>query len=587
MATTPQVVNVYPAPDSKGIVLSDRVIVTFDQEMDETTINSGTFVLLGRETTTTFSPIDITPFDTAGFEDEDILSSPYVTGYIKGTITFQKVDISGGSVDDSTMDYTGAGNLWLTQAIFTPDKPLEPNSDYTAILAGDESATDSFASGIKTRTVFDTQKTAGTGNAEIIFYGGFTGSVNSSYTVQFTSAGAVGVAEYVWWEDSDPLTVYQGISTTGERELEYGVYVSCEPDGSFAVGDTFNVVVVPAITLENNYRWSFSTGSGSIQTPPSSFSASGIDALTTPDYNPSSFYVSSTLPRDREYGVDISTDPYVGEEITITFSENLDLDSITDDRIEIISESATGEEDIQATGVLAYSASATENIITISLDPGQLFENNIITIKLLKEIQSEDSIQLNADYTFFFSTTYNPLYTSKRRIYLDLGNLVANVPEETIMLAILEASRAANSLSFVTYHSNQQYFEFARREYTTCLAELLLLKGIMGDVGLSDRMSKTLGDLSVSRGGLGLNDRKQKLEDCVAYWQTPLSTGGIITPGASLLPQVAVKGRYAEDAIAVCRQWQETSGPYTNSTPAANHKTYASGRRRLRTFRKR
>jgi hypothetical protein len=48
---------------------------------------------------------------------------------------------------------------------------------------------------------------------------------------------------------------------------------------------------------------------------------------------------------------------------------------------------------------------------------------------------------------------------------------------------------------------------------------------------------------------------------------------------------VAVKGRLAEDAIVVHRQWEPTSGI---GIPAANSEHgYLSERRRLRTFRRR
>jgi hypothetical protein len=39
------IINVSPAPNSIGIILKEQVVVTFDQEMDHSTINDGTFVL--------------------------------------------------------------------------------------------------------------------------------------------------------------------------------------------------------------------------------------------------------------------------------------------------------------------------------------------------------------------------------------------------------------------------------------------------------------------------------------------------------------------------------------------------------------
>lgn len=587
MATTPNILNVSPAPNAQGIILLDKITVTFDQAMDETTINDGTFVLAGPERSTIFSPIDLTPFDVAGFDDEEINSSPYVQGYVKGTISFERVNASGGIVED--LDYTGLGNLWQTKAIFTPENPLEPDKEYYITIAGDETPDDDFESGARTCTVFDTQKTSGTGNAVLNFYGGYTGSVRREYIVEITSAGAVGTAQYDWWDENDPLTAYQGVTTTGERELEDGVFVTCEPDGSFEVGDTFHVVVVPSIVLEDNYKWTFSTGNGSVQTPPSTFSASGIDSITDSEGSTAiTFTVNEIVPSEREYGVEISTDPYAGESIVLTFSDTIDATTAIGN-IDVVSESANGDNSIFATGILDYNATVAGNTITIVLDPGQLYINNIVIITIDKDLSNEDSVSLGSDYVSYYSTPYSPLYTGLRRIQLDLGDLIADVPEETIMLAILEASLYADAISFTMPSANLSYFNFARKEFTTCMAELILLKGLMGDTSLNERMTKSLGDLKVSRGGgnLDLSERRDQLEDCIANWQVPLTTGGNITPGASILPAVAVKGSTAEDRMSVHRQWEPTSGIGTNQMSAANSTVYQSGRRRSRTFRKR
>jgi len=590
LSSTPQIIDVYPAPDALGIPIGQQIKVTFNQEMDLTTLNEGTIVVVGPDLSNQFGPIDINPFDEPGFEDEDILSSPYVSGYVKGTISFMRVNASGGTVDDSEVDYTGAGDLWQTVAIFTPDKPLEPDKQYSVYVAGDEAPTDNFDSGCRTRTVFDTEKTAGTGTATITFSGGYTGDSNTTYVVRILSEGTTGNAEYEWWDANDPLTAYEGTTSTGVRELENGISIRCSSDGTFAIGDTFEVVVVPAIVLPNNYRWNFYTGSGSVATPPSSSSASGIDSLGSSTSSTSTFTVTEIDPAEAKYGVAISTDAYVGESITITFSDVLDSDTVADN-LHVRAEPANGDIlHIEYTEELEYTATVSANTISIVLDPGQLFVNNIVVITLDAEMASNDSVELGSEYVSYFSTLYEPLYASVRRIQLDLGPLISDVPIETIMFAILEGSIAADVLTFVTEYPNYRYFEFARMNYATCYAEWILLRGLSGDATLSDRMSKTLGDLTVSRGGgaENLSDKIKELEDCIAYWQVPLQTGGEVTPGASLLPEVAVKGSTAADNISVNRQWEPTSGigVYSNHS-AANDTVYSSGRRRLRTFRRR
>jgi hypothetical protein len=593
MATTPNIVDVYPANGAKGIPIGDQVTVTFDQEMDEDTINTGTFVLTGPDEAPVFGPVDVTPFDVPGFEDEDILSSPYFAGYVKGTISFSWVDASGGVVDDDLEDTTGAGDLWQTVAIFTPDKPLKPNVEYKVILLGDEAPADDFDTGIKTRTVFDTEFT-GSGTGRLTFHGGYTGDEDRTYVVEITSGGSTGDAEYIWWKTSDPLTTYAGITSTGARELEDGVYILCDADGTFTTGDQFQAVVVPALTLENNYNWSFFTGSGSILTPPSTSPTSGIESVAgniVGSGTYSSFSVTEISPEDGEYGIPISEDPYAGETITVTFSDDPNPATLAGDAISVKSIPANGDWDtFDATGDLEFVASLVDNVLTIDLDPGQLLENNIVILELDKSIADADGVTLGTDLEFYFGTTYTPLYSSERRIRLDIGPLITDVPEETIMLAILEASLQAEANTLSTVIHNYTYFKQARWQYTTCLAEMTLVKALLGDTSLSDGMSKRLGELSVTRtGGTDyLLNLLAKLEDCAFGWETSIQTGGDVTRGTSLRPRVSVKGALAEDAIVVHRQWEPTSslGP-TDRMAAANANVYSSGRRDLKTFRRR
>lgn len=584
----PSIINVYPANGSKGIVLSDTIRVTFNQEMDTTSINSGTFIVGGPDNSSIFSPLDITPFDLPGLTEENKESFPYFAAPISGTITFKRVDIYGNEIDDSIKDYNGDGSLWRTQAIFTPSVPLEPNKDYFVLIAGDEDTTDAFDSGVKSRSIFDTEKTAGTGNANLNFYGTYTGNSNQEYVIKFISAGTVGVATYQWWKKSDPLTVYNGISTTGERELEDGVMVTCDPDGSFAIGDQFEVLVLPGVPLENNYKWEFSTSNGAIEVPPSTSPASGIESITTSTGISEQFHVSSISPIEGYYGLEISDSLYIGEQIVITLSEDVDSTTV-EDNISIISEQVIVDSTITATGILEWTGTVSGGVITINLDPAQLYNNNIIIVKIGTGLKNTDGDSLGSVFTSYFTTPYTPLYTNEHRIYLDLGALVSDIPESTIMAAILEASFMADGITFTSI-VNSRYYELARREFVTCMAELILLRGLSGNAALSSKMSKTLGDLKVSRdgGSLKISDKIEDKEDCIARWQQVLTTGGELTPGNSLKPIYAVKGRTAIDAIQVGREWCSGHGISGYSrTGASNTSINKGGRRRIKTFRKR
>ena len=592
MATVPSVVNVYPANGSVGIPIGDQFTVTFDQEMDEDSINTGTFVLTGPDQGLFFGG-EMNPFEEPGLNESDILDSPYFGGFVKCTVSFSRVDASGSPVADSAVDYTGAGNLWRTVATLTPQAPLSPNKEYSLLVAGDEDITNAFDSGVRTRTVFDAEPISVTGTGTIIPGGGFTGETGKTYIVEIIVGGQTGNAVYQWWEESDPLTTYNGITVTGRRELENGLYITCDHDGTFVVGDQWKIVCVPFYSMLSTYKWVFNTGSGSIVVPPSTSSTSGITALgASSTVSSSTFGVVSVSPEGGEYGITISTDPYVGERIEFTMTDTNPVDPLTlVDAIAVRSEPATGVDDslgVAYTGDLDFTVSLVgSNIIRIDLDPGQLYQNNIVIITLDSTIADDEANTLGSEYITYFSTTYSPLYTGLRRIRLDLGSLISDVQDETIMLAILEASMMVDAITFVSVTDNATYRNMARREYTTCLAELIIVKGISSDATASDKMTKRLGDLSVSRGGVGagLADTKKELESCIDYWKIAVQTGGEITPDTSVKPGSTVKGANAEDAIAVGRQWESTSGlgyyrPSTNTSVRGS-----SSRRALKTWR--
>jgi hypothetical protein len=352
----PTILNVSPANSAQGIALGDRVVVTFDQAMDETTINTGTFILTGPDQDFVFGP-DFTPLDQPGIEDEGILESPYYPGFVQGVITFQRVNASFSPVD--VTDYTGQGSLYYTQAIFTPSQPLAPGVKYTVIVSGDENTSDDYDAGVSACTVFDTKLVSVAGSGRLEFGGGFSGSTDKTYTVEITAGGATGNAEYIWWEEADPLTTFPGITTTGRRELENDVWIECDPDGNFTIGDTFKAVCKPPVTMAVNYRWEFHTGSGAIVTPSSDQSTTGIaDAVAE------HLEIVSMDPDLRSTNVD----PATISVITITFNKVLDATTITDDAVRVRSEPVNGDPGFTAEGEIAKILDVSGNTLTIQIN---------------------------------------------------------------------------------------------------------------------------------------------------------------------------------------------------------------------------
>ena len=215
-----------------------------------------------------------------------------------------------------------------------------------------------------------------------------------------------------------------------------------------------------------------------------------------------------------------------------------------------------------------------------------LLENNIVFIELDETIEATDESTLESTELLYFTTTYNPLYSSVRRIRLDMGPLASDLYDDTINLAIFEASLSANEMNYA--FGTGEYFNYARREYTTCLAEQTLYKALSGDSSIFGKMSKHLADLKVFRASSPqLEKNLEDLGDCIEKWARIIQSGGEKGTYTSIMPGISVKGANSVDAIAVARQWQPMSG--VDRMPAANQAgrgNYYSSRKGRKGFKK-
>lgn len=561
------VLDVYPANSAQGIPIGDSVTALFDIELDADSVNEGTFLLLAPDKDVVFGA-ELSPLVTPETSTKDILNSPYFTGYVEGDITVQYVNDSGGEIESY-----GPSSSARTKIIFTPKRPLAPNVQYTALILGDEDQDGDFDSGVKSRTVFDTLEVNVVGNGSMTFGGGYVGS-SDLYHVKITKAGSVGTAEYEWWKESDPLVVYDGVSTTGKRELENGLYVQFDHDGVLEVGDEWRVNVVPYELMDTSYRWSFYTGSGSISTPPSNSSASGIDALSQTAEVPLS--VSFIEPDGTNLDPDSIT------QIIVKFSKDLDVTTITDSSVTLVAESVNGDSDIDAAGTLDKTLSASNSTLTIDIST-DLLENNIVELTLDDSIKAVDGTSLESDYSGYFTTTYNPLYSSVRKVRLGLGPVAKDISNDAINLAIFEASLKADAIDFQTNHSNIKYFKYMRQEYVTCLAEYIILSALLGDGSLTSGFKKTLGDLSISRYSdtEGLNKKLEDLTECIEQGEAVIKSGG-----DSVRPSWSVKGLVASDRITTERIWSKPTHRQPHRSASNTTTKGANSRRRRRDFRR-
>ena len=210
----------------------------------------------------------------------------------------------------------------------------------------------------------------------------------------------------------------------------------------------------------------------------------------------------------------------------------------------------------------------------------QLFLNDIVQVTVASGLQATDGTFLEEEYNLEFLTTTSPSYSSTRKVRLEIGAFINQLPDDILQLGILEASLEADVLTFAPVSVNTPLFKHARREFVTCAASQILLT----NVGSLLLRTKTLADLHVEYDTNGIRDSMNRLEDCMDKWEPQIIAGG--GARASAQPKMVVKGQNDVDRPLMSRMWQSTDhGDISRRIPAANTTTNDSRtRRQKRTF---
>jgi hypothetical protein len=566
---------IHPTVSGISIPTNDTVWVVFDREIDEYSLESS-FFLAGPDNDIWIGP-DLNIYkDRVSIQDPDeTLLSPGYTGFVPGTISIEKLNTSDYG-RYSGYDYTGNGSSYRTKVIFAPTQRLSPDTEYTVYLSGDDDGSADTDSGICSRTVFDTLKGSNLGTGSATFYGGYNGVINDVFNVRVTVAGEPDSAEYLWWKSSDPLIVHGPLKAREKKVLlSDGVEIAFST-GTYSINDSFTVVVKTPSYFEGNLAWPFTTGSGNIQTLPDSTATTVTGTpIETSSTTTSELTVLSTTPADQDTNQTI-TEPFL---ITLNFSEDIDPLSITDDTFSIITEPVNGQDannTITFSGVIPFEYEVDGDTITLSIDEDLLFTNNVVTVNIDSSIASTLGNTLAEDYEFYFTTTYSPLYSSVRKVRLEIGAFIQDIPDDTVNLAIFEASLEADLMIWNTGTSNANYLNFAKRQFVTCKAAEILLNNILG--GSSTLKSKSLGDFSVAydTSGSNINDIMDKINACLGKWLPVLQAAGYPTQE----PAMFIKGELDPDRPAIGRGWDTTFG--AEDVPAANIKVKYSNSRRYK-----
>lgn len=212
---------------------------------------------------------------------------------------------------------------------------------------------------------------------------------------------------------------------------------------------------------------------------------------------------------------------------------------------------------------------STQSDAALATPAAQIAENQQIVITVSGLIEDTDGNALGDDQEFYFTTKYTPMYSSIRRMRLEIGSYLKDLPDDTINLAIYVASKEADALSFAK-DSGTEIYRMARRQWATCRAAEILLNNLINGAG-GLLKSKRLADFSVEYDSKAIDNILSKVRECQARWEPELMTGG----AAVQTPRGVVKGEYDPDRPDVGRLWDAGDG-----YPLGNGRVLYPGSRR-------
>lgn len=324
-----------------------------------------------------------------------------------------------------------------------------------------------------------------------------------------TQTTMVGLDELLNKDDIAATTVVSGTYTFDV--VDNKSVVTFTPGAPLAQNASFQAILSTSIkgqddsNLDSIYKWSFETTASGVITPPGD--ASDIAQVpyrstwVTPLTAPREVYLEavSANPSNGSSNLPISTSI-----VTIEFNKALDPNILTTKPWQLVALPVDGDPALnQSSGLLSYSATIIDDKtlkFTITQTKTPLFKNNLVTITFGNIAATDGSTVEEPPLEYFFTTTYDPLYTTARMVRSRIGAFINEVRDDTINLAIYDASRITEyQIPTIPEGLAQAYIdqiEFWKTEYAKVCACLTVL---LNSPSIAFRQkSKLIGDMEVT-----------------------------------------------------------------------------------------
>jgi len=366
---TPPIVSLTdPANLETNVPLNQKVAATFSKTMDATTITSGTFTL--RQGTTSVSGFTSYSGTTAIFAPANNLAPNTV---YTATITTGATDLAGNALANNyEWSFTTGAAVVITPPIVSSTDPA--NAEIGVPLNQKIAAT--FSKTMDATTISNATFTLLQGTNSVTGFVSYSGST----------------ATFAPENNLLPNSTYSAVITTGAKDL---------------AGNA----------LENNYTWSFTTGSAVVITPPT---------------------VSLTDPLNNEINVPLN------QKVSATFSKTMDATTITSGTF-TLKQGTTS-----VSGFVSYSGTTA-----IFSPANDLTSNTVYTATVTSGAKDLAGNALVNNYVWSFTTGSSVVITPPTVISTVPADADINVPLNQKVSATFSKTMNASTITGATFTLKQ------------------------------------------------------------------------------------------------------------------------------------
>lgn len=335
----------YPQNQTNNFPIGEEIILEFSNLVDLKSAKDA-IIIYGDDSDRTI--IGDSTYLNDFSDIKNFLRSPGEKGYVE--VSTEVLDVNAnGDVLGNTYFEKPANQTSIV--VIKPKKLLEANKEHILYILG--SAVESIeglsnkhiGNALSVRTIYDPKNVATNSlDTRLKLHGTYKGDTEETLNIKIVSAGNGSQAKYIWWfsDEQQPQPSGRRLNKTTQRwrNLNRGVVIKFL-GGEFQLNETIQVKVYPKDKLETSYKLTFNTSTEDLVTKPAHVSTSDIGvsdqipSLSTSSNEP--LLIVDVSPRNGSVNNPLDTN-----KVTITFNQNIDSTTATQDNIKMFKQNVSG-----------------------------------------------------------------------------------------------------------------------------------------------------------------------------------------------------------------------------------------------------